>query len=124
MLTPGNNIHERQVSGDRLAARYDLDREGFRALQRTKASDGGTRVGSGTELWGFVFWLGREAAVQQAQSRRGKRSALICDCYAVAGGSSLCPIQSKTVENRGLFRMSKSASPRLKKSCGQIDLSH
>ena len=37
--------------------------EGFRALQRTKASDGGTRGGSGTELWGFAFWPGRNAAV-------------------------------------------------------------
>lgn len=38
--------------------------EGFRALQRTKASHAGTRVGSGTELWGFVLWPGREAAVR------------------------------------------------------------
>lgn len=38
--------------------------EGFRALQRTKASDAGTRVGSVTGLWGFVLWPGREASMR------------------------------------------------------------
>lgn len=55
---------ERQLSGTGFAAGYDWDWKGFRALQRTKASDAGTRVGSETELWGFVLWLGREAAVR------------------------------------------------------------
>lgn len=42
--------------------------EGFRALQRTKASHAGTRVGSGTELWGFVLWPGRETAVRSGKT--------------------------------------------------------
>ena len=42
--------------------------EGFRALQRTKASDAGTRVGSETELWGFVLWPGRDAAVRSGKT--------------------------------------------------------
>ena len=54
--------------GSRRRSLFDRDGEGFRALQRTKASHAGTRVGSGTELWGFVFWLGREAAVRSCKT--------------------------------------------------------
>ena len=60
--------HERQLSGIGFAAGYDWDWEGFRALQRTKASDAGTRVGSETELWGFVLWPGRDAAVRSGKT--------------------------------------------------------
>ena len=63
---------ERQLN-DRFRAddnqgRNGRNGEGFRALQRTKASHAGTRVGSGTELWGFVLWPGREAAVRSGKT--------------------------------------------------------
>ena len=67
-LPVSSEAPERQLSGIGLAAGYDWDGEGFRALQRTKASHAGTRVGSGTELWGFVLWPGRETAVRSGKT--------------------------------------------------------
>ena len=75
--TPGNNIHERQVSGGRLAARYDLDWGAKQTLNLHKTLHSFQLC---QELYNVISIIGKSRPTQKVEYIGGNETKTFPNC--------------------------------------------